>query len=122
MRACASALAALRELKAHPELPENLQHISGYFRDGLTKRGVKIRPSNTPIIPIYTYDTITTLTIAKELFDEGVYVNPSLPPATPPTECLLRTSLMATHTEQIVDEAADIIAKVLSHHDLNKQW
>lgn len=119
---CASALAALRELKAHPELPENLQHISGYFRDGLTKRGVKIRPSNTPIIPIYTYDTITTLTIAKELFDEGVYVNPSLPPATPPTECLLRTSLMATHTEQIVDEAADIIAKVLSHHDLNKQW
>lgn len=115
---CASALAALHELEAHPELTDSLQHISTYFRDGLIKRGVKIRPSNTPIIPIYTYDVITTLTIAKELYDEGVYVNPSLPPATPPTECLLRTSLMATHTEDIVDEAADIIAEVLSRHNL----
>ena len=66
-----------------------------------------------PIIPIYTYETIRTLTIAKMLYDAGVYVNPVLPPATPATECLLRTSYMATHTEALLDEAMDIIKAVL---------
>ena len=42
-----------------------------------------------------------------------MYVNPVLPPATAPTECLLRTSLMATHTESVLDEAMDIIARVV---------
>ena len=88
------------------------------MRDSLTEKGVKIRMSDTPIVPIFTYDAVTTLTINKELYEQGVYVNPSLPPATPPSECLLRTSLMATHTEPIIDEATDIIAEVLSHHDL----
>ena len=61
---------------------------------------------------------MATLTIAKELYDEGVYVNCSLPPATAPNECLLRTSLMATHTEKLIDEAVGIIKKVLERHDL----
>ena len=52
---------------------------------------------------------------AKELYDEGVYVNPVLPPATPADECLLRTSYMATHTEAILDEALDIIERVIGH-------
>ncbi|MGI5986085.1 MAG: pyridoxal phosphate-dependent aminotransferase family protein [Clostridiales bacterium] len=111
---CACALASLRELKAHPELVTNLAHISQYVRDGLTARGIKHRQSKTPIIPIYTYETYRTLGISKELFDEGVYVNPVLPPATPPSECLLRTSYMASHTEAILDEAMDIIKEVLS--------
>ena len=111
---CACALASLRELKAHPELVTNLAHISQYVRDGLTARGIKHRESETPIIPIYTYETYRTLGISKELFDEGVYVNPVLPPATPPSECLLRTSYMASHTEAILDEAMDIIKEVLS--------
>ena len=45
-------------------------------------------------------------------------MNSSLPPATAPTECLLRTSLMATHTEALIDEAVEIIAEVLQNHKL----
>ena len=116
----AVALASLRHLEAHPELPQNLIRISNYFRKCLTDRGIKIRQSETPIIPIYTYDPIPTLTIAKELYEEGVYVNSSLPPATAPNECLLRTSLMASHTEALCDEAADTIQKVLARHGLVK--
>ncbi len=111
---CASALAALRVLKNTPELPERLQRISARARQGLLDKGLKIRMSETPIIPIYTYDTITTLTRAKQLYDAGVYVNTVLPPATAPTECLLRTSYMATHTDALIDEAVEIIADVLS--------
>lgn len=107
----ASALAALRHLEAHPELPETLKHISDYCRKSFVKNGIPIIEGTTPIIPIFTYDTEYTLQLASNLFKAGVYVNPVLPPATPQGECLLRTSLMATVTEDIVDEAAEIIAK-----------
>lgn len=113
---CASALAALRHLKSNPQIVEKLANNSSYMRQGLINRNIKIRMSKTPIIPIYTYQPIDTLVIAKELYEHGVYVNPVLPPATAPNECLLRTSLMATHTEEILDEAMDIIASVLSEH------
>ncbi|NLJ41436.1 MAG: aminotransferase class I/II-fold pyridoxal phosphate-dependent enzyme [Clostridiales bacterium] len=115
---CASALAALRHLIKHPELPKKLMSNAEYFRKRLMEEGIKIRESSTPIIPIYTYELVTTLIIAKELYDEGVYVNPSLPPATPPKECLLRTSLMATHSYSLIDEAVMIIKKVLEKYDL----
>lgn len=111
--ACATALAALRYIEAHPELPERLLALSSYARKGLKERGLHIRESLTPIIPIYTYQAENTLRKAKELYEAGVYVNPVLPPATEPTECLLRTSYMATHTESLLDEAMDIIKAVL---------
>ena len=112
----ATAREALRILREQPELPARLHALSMYMRRGLKSRGIAIRDSETPIIPIYTYDVFTTLETAKELYDEGVYVNPVLPPATPATECLLRTSYMATHTETLLDEALDVIERVVKAH------
>lgn len=111
--ACAAALAALRLLEEHPELPERLIKLASYARAGLKARGLRIIESETPIIPIYTYEMENTLVSAKRLYDAGVYVNPVLPPAAAPGECLLRVSCMATHTEALLDEAMDIIAGVL---------
>ena len=110
---CAVALTALRYIRKNPQIVQRLQHLSDYARAGMKKRGLKIRESSTPIIPIYTYEAENTLIKAKELYEAGVYVNPVLPPATAPSECLLRTSYMATLTEALIDEAAEIIAKVL---------
>ena len=111
--ACAAALAALRLLREHPELPQRLHSLASYARAGLKARGLRIIESETPIIPIYTYEMERTLVSAKRLYDAGVYVNPVLPPAAAPGECLLRMSCMATHTEALLDEAMDIIAEVL---------
>lgn len=111
--ACAAALAALRLLRERPELPRRLLSLASYARAGLKARGLRIIESETPIIPIYTYEMENTLTSAKRLYDAGVYVNPVLPPAAAPGECLLRVSCMATHTEALLDEAMDIIAEVL---------
>jgi 7-keto-8-aminopelargonate synthetase-like enzyme len=118
---CASALTALRILREHPELPETLQDRALFMRRKLRENNIRTKESNgerIPIIPIYTYNPIPTLTIAKELYDCGVYVNPSLPPATAPNECLLRTSLMATHTEEQIEKAVSIIADVLHKHNI----
>ena len=111
---CATALAALRYLMQHPELPKRLSDLSDHFRAALTSRGLAIRESKTPIVPIFTYTMDRTLQVAKELYDNGVYVNTVLPPAAPADGCMLRTSLMATHTEALLDEAADVLQRVLS--------
>ena len=116
---CASAIKALEILENNPQLVQRLQDNSRYLRQRLRECGIKMRESSgeeVPIIPIYTYDMIKTLAITKELYDRGVFVNCSLPPAVAPGECLLRISLMATHTHELIDEAVGIIREVLKEH------
>jgi 8-amino-7-oxononanoate synthase len=118
---CASALAALNILRNHPELPETLQARALFMRQKLKEAGIRTRETNgerIPIIPIYTYELTPTLVVAKDLYERGVYVNPTLPPAVAPGECLLRTSLMASHTEALIEEAVGIIADVLKEHHI----
>ena len=120
----AAALTALRILENDPSLVEKLQGNARYMRSALAQKNIRMRESNgemIPIIPIYTYEEIKTLTIAKDLYDHGVYVNSSLPPATAPHECLLRTSLMASHSHELIDEAVGIIAEVLSNYQLEPE-
>lgn len=114
---CAAARKSLEIIKHEPERVSRLLSLADYMRNGLKARGIKIKDSAAPIIPIYTYNDIKTLEISKKLFEKGVYVNPVLPPATAPSECLIRTSLMATHTEKLLDEAMDIIKEVLSEYE-----
>ena len=92
---------------------DNLKRISAYFRKGLIENGVKIIDAPTPIVPIFTYNSLDTFYYGKRLFEEGVYVNPVIAPACVEGECLLRSTLMATHTEPVVDEAVEIISRVL---------
>ena len=113
---CATALAALRHLEAHPELPLRLGDLSDHFRQALKQRGLAIRESQTPIVPIFTYTMDRTMIVAKALYENGVYVNTVLPPAAPADGCMLRTSLMATHRSALLDEAADVLQKVLEQY------
>ena len=110
----AVALAALRYLRGHPEIVDRLTALSSYMRRGLKARGVPIIESNTPIIPIYTYTAENTLVKAKRIYEKGVYVNTVLPPATAADKCLLRTSYMATLTEELLDEAIKVFAGELA--------
>jgi 8-amino-7-oxononanoate synthase len=112
--AAATAQAALHRLMEDPERPVRLMDMAHYFQRGLINAGVKIIEAPTPIVPIFTYNTLDTLYYGKRIFEEGVYLNPVMAPACVEGECLLRTTVMATHTEEIIDEAVDIIARVLS--------
>jgi 8-amino-7-oxononanoate synthase len=109
----ASALAALRILKAEPKRPKALLDIAAYARKRLLEKKLPLaNDSIAPIIPIYTYTLMRTMVIAKMLYQQGVYVNPVIPPATPEGQCLIRTSYTATHTKALIDEAVEIIADV----------
>ena len=113
---CATATAALEYLVKHPELKDQLTTVAGWLRSALARRGVKYKETLTPIVPIYTTDRFTTLRIVRDLYNEGVFVNAVLPPATAENECLIRTSLMANISKPLIEEAADKIAEVLGRY------
>ncbi len=105
--ACASK--ALDILIREPERVDNLKEIADYVRKGLKERGVDIRDSEAPIIPINTYDDEFTFALCKKLLENGVYVNPVISPAVPVGQAIIRTSYTATHTKEQMDKAMDII-------------
>lgn len=109
----ATALEALNQLISDSDRPMRLMRNARYFQRKLMEAGVKIIEAPTPIVPIFTYKTLDTLYYGKKMFEQGVYVNPVVAPACVEGECLLRTTLMATHTEPVIDEAVEIIARVL---------
>lgn len=108
---CANA--ALDILKAEPERVKRLAEISAYMRKQLKSKGVDIIESETPIIPIYTYQDYKTFVACKLLLERGVYVNPVISPATPVGQSLLRTSYTANHTKDLIDEASTKIKEVI---------
>ena len=109
----ACAMKSLEILEREPQRVKRLAEISSYMRRNLKNDGVDIIDGTTPIIPIYTYTNMRTFAACKLLFDRGVYVNSVVSPATPVGKSLLRTSYMATHTEEQMDRAAAHIKAVL---------
>lgn len=117
-----TALEALRILKAEPQRPARLLEVTRFMRDKLQGFNLPVGEDNIiPIIPIYTYTKLRTLLAVKMLYERGVYVNPVLPPAAPEGECMIRTSYMATHTEEVLEEAANIINDVISNLPMNDE-
>jgi 7-keto-8-aminopelargonate synthetase-like enzyme len=93
-----------------------VNEIGDYMRHEFRELGFDTGPSETPIIPIIIGDQNATFLTWRLLFEEGVYTNPVIPPAVPATQSLLRTSYMATHTDdqlEFVLEKFEKIGKML---------
>ncbi|HOE03063.1 MAG TPA: aminotransferase class I/II-fold pyridoxal phosphate-dependent enzyme [Anaerolineaceae bacterium] len=108
----AAALAALHVMKEEPELSRRVRSIADRMRKGYTELGFNIGNSITPVIPIIIGSDELTFATWKMLFDNGVFVNPVISPAVSPGRQLLRTSYMATHTEEQMDQVLESFAKV----------
>jgi 8-amino-7-oxononanoate synthase len=96
----AAALAALQVMRKEPERVERLNRIADRMRNALRELGFNAGNSMTPIIPIIIGDTYRTLLSWKLLFHNGIFVNAAIPPGVSEGRQLLRTSFMATHTEE----------------------
>ena len=108
----AAALAALDIMEREPERAERVNGIADRMRSGYRELGFNIGETETPIIPIVVGDSLETLKVWRALFDAGVYTNVAIPPAVPPGKSLLRTSYMATHTEEQMRRVLDVFAAV----------
>ena len=108
----AAALAALEIMENEPEIVDNLWAMAERMRSGLQELGYDTGVSVSPIIPVIVGEMEPALHFWKALFDAGVYTNLFIPPGVPEGRCLLRTSYMASHTEEQIDRALEIFAEV----------
>jgi 8-amino-7-oxononanoate synthase len=99
----AAALAALDVLEAEPDRPARAQRHAERVRRELRAMGYDCGASATPIVPVFVGNELATIELWKALIDRGVYTNPVLPPGVPPGRSMLRTSYMATHTDEQID-------------------
>ncbi|MBS1128408.1 MAG: Glycine C-acetyltransferase [Nitrospirae bacterium] len=105
----ASVIAALDVIDQEPERRERLWHNTNKMMKAFKKMGYDTGTSETPIIPLLMGEMERAFMMWKILSDEGVFVNPVAPPATPPGRCLIRTSYMATHTDEQLDRVLVIM-------------
>jgi 8-amino-7-oxononanoate synthase len=108
----AGVLAALAILQREPERRECLWNNTRRLQHGLRSLGFEIGPTRTPIVPVLIGPLEKTFLFWRQLFEAGVFTNPVVPPAVPPSQCRLRTSLMATHTAQQIDHALEVFARL----------
>ena len=99
----AGVLAALEVMKTEPQRRTDLWANTHRLQEGMRSMGYNIGETETPIIPVLIGPMETTFAFWRRLFDAGVFTNPVMPPAVPPSQCRLRTSVMATHTFDQID-------------------
>jgi 8-amino-7-oxononanoate synthase len=108
----ASVRAALRVVRDHPELRDQLWTNIRRLRKGLRELGYVIGSTESPIVPILTGDEQRTIALWQELIAQGLYVNVIVPPGCPKEDCVLRASCSAAHTPEHVSRALEIFSRV----------
>jgi len=108
----AAALKALAILREEPERREWLWRNTKILHEGFKSLGFDIGTTETPVIPVYVGDVLKVFQMCMMLHEEGVFVNPVVPPGVPPGRSLIRVSCMATHTPEQMDFALDKFKKV----------
>ena len=116
--ATASALEALHIIQNEPERLEALWEATNYALKRFREAGFEIGATESPIIPLYVRDTDKTFMVTKLAFDEGVFINPVIPPACAPQDTLVRVALMATHTKEQIDRAVEKLVKAFKALDI----
>ncbi len=108
----AAVIAALRIILREPERRTLLWRNADYLREGLKSIGFDTLLSETPIIPALIGDEMKTFEVCHWLQEEGIFVNPVVPPAVQPGQSLIRFSVMSTHTIKQLDFALDKLEKL----------
>jgi 8-amino-7-oxononanoate synthase len=107
-----ACLGALDVMETEPELRERLWKIVDRMHREYRRLGFDIGTSTTPVIPIILGDDMLVFEFWKRLMDAGVFVNPVRPPAVPQGRALLRTSYMATHTDEQMDFVLEAFERI----------
>lgn len=116
--AAATAREALHILQQEPEILDRLWSVTEYALSRFREEGFEIGPTESPIIPLYVRDMEKTFRVTARALEEGVFVNPVIPPACAPEDTLVRFALMATHTHEQVDRAIDALKRCFRELDI----
>lgn len=118
--ATAAALEALHILQKEPSRLEHLWDVTNYALKRFKEEGFEIGDTESPIIPLYVRDIEKTFMVTKLAFDNGVFINPVIPPACAPQDTLVRFALMASHTQEQVERGVQILKKAFKELEIIK--
>ena len=105
----ASVIAALDIIDQEPDRRERLWHNTNKMMKAFKQMGFNTGAAETPIIPLMMGEMERAFMMWKVLNEDGVFVNPVVPPAVPQGRCMIRTSYMATHTDEMLDRVLGIV-------------
>lgn len=115
---CAAAIAAFDVIENEPWRVSKLHEMSARYAEGLVAQGWNTMQSSTCVVPVHVGDEDKTMDLTRMLFDRGIFVCPIVPPAVPRGTERLRTTVMATHTAEDIDQALDAFAEAGKALDL----
>ncbi len=118
--ATAAALEALHIIQQEPERIERLWEVTRYALKRFREEGFEIGNTESPIIPLYVHDAEKTFKVVKLAYDDGVFINPVIPPACAPQDTLVRFALMASHTIEHVEKGVQILKKIFVEQGILK--
>ncbi|MBO4820836.1 MAG: aminotransferase class I/II-fold pyridoxal phosphate-dependent enzyme [Prevotella sp.] len=118
--ATAAAMEALHIIRKEPERMQKLWETTNYALKRFREEGFEIGDTESPIIPLYVRDVDKTFLVTKLAFDNGVFINPVIPPACAPQDTLVRFALMATHTIEQVEKGVQVLKKIFVEQNLIK--
>lgn len=107
----AAALAALDILEREPERVKKLIDNANHMRTGLSKKGFNVIEGRTAIVPVIVGNDDIALKMWRILYDNGIFVNVFVPPGVPEGRQMMRTSYMATHEKEHLDEIIHVFEK-----------
>lgn len=110
--AVATVIAALEVIQEEPERRKRLWENTKKIKEGLIELGFNTGDSQTPIIPVIIGEDMPTFNFWKRLYENGLFTNPVISPAVPPGTSRIRTSYMATHTDEELDQVLHVFEKV----------
>ena len=118
--ATAAAMEALHIIRKEPERMQRLWETTNYALKRFREEGFEIGDTESPIIPLYVRDVDKTFLVTKLAFDNGVFINPVIPPACAPQDTLVRFALMATHTIDQVEKGVQVLKKIFVEQNIIK--
>ena len=118
--ATACAREALHIIQNEPERIAHLWEVTHYALKRFREEGFEIGDTQSPIIPLYVRDVEKTFKVTAMAFNEGVFINPVIPPACAPQDTLVRFALMASHTQEEVERGVQALVKVFRELDIIK--
>ena len=116
---CAAALEVLKIMQ-ETDIVEKLQNNADYLKNRLKNEGFNVLNTETPIIPLIVGDQTIITYIAKEAYENGVFINPIFPPVVPPNLTRFRISVMASHTREDMDKLVDVIIKLFEKYNVQR--
>ena len=108
----AAGIEALKMISNSTELRDKLEKNARYFRSEIANIGFDIKEGEHPIIPIMTYDALTSQKMASSLLDEGIYVIGFFYPVVPKDQARIRVQISAGMSELHLEEALAAFKKV----------